>query len=403
MFTISNVTRNVLRNKGKSLIALIVVMVLSAFLVIYSGFLGKQEQELKDISENINLELKFCNISGTQTTGLIIDTRRLDIIANSGYCTPIVYVTGGLYSDELISKVRVRNKVATTLGACAGTTNDSLFEEGEITYLNGYDGSLFSGEDFVCVMSEDMLEKSGLKVGDEFTKFFYTKRENGGSFFSGEHTFKIVGSFDYIDNDRIPMGVGFIAPFQTLRNMAEEQNFHTWPTSANFRINNPEDLNDLIALLKDTRMVECQRKTSSTAQYGNSCIITDGIYIRTSEPLIKNINMLNTLYYPIFIAAVLIAFLSSYLLMQSRRGEIAINCSLGSSKLNIFGTMMLESAFICIVGAVVSAAVCLIVSAEPISTAYSVLVFIPVYLFGCALAVLTLLRTNVISILTSSD
>lgn len=403
MFIFENVLRNITRNRGKSVIAFIVVVVLSAFLVIYSGFLGKQETELKELTENIDIDLKLCNISGTQTTGLIIDTNRLDKIEQSGYVTPVIYVTGALYFDENVSHVRLRSSQISVMGVASGVTNDSIFGEDEIEYLDGYDGSIFSGEDYLCVVSEDMMREENLKLGDEFTKTFYTKRENGASYYSGEHTFKVVGSFKSIESEKIPSGIGFIMSFQTLRNMAEEQNYHTWPTSAEFKVNDPEDLNDLIALLEDIKMVECQRKTSSTAQWGNSCIITDGVYIRISEPLIKNIGMLNTLYYPIFVAVVLIAFLASYLLMQSRRGEIAINCSLGVSKVSIFSTMLLESAIICIVGSVISTAAVLLVFSQSISTAASVLVFIPFYLLGCALAVLILLRTNVITILTSSE
>lgn len=403
MFIFENVLRNITRNRGKSVIAFIVVVVLSAFLVIYSGFLGKQETELKELTENIDIDLKLCNISGTQTTGLIIDTNRLDKIEQSGYVTPVIYVTGALYFDENVSHVRLRSSQISVMGVASGVTNDSIFGEDEIEYLDGYDGSIFSGEDYLCVVSEDMMREENLKLGDEFTKTFYTKRENGASYYSGEHTFKVVGSFKSIESEKIPSGIGFITSFHTLRNMAQEQNYHTWPTSAEFKVNDPEDLNDLIALLEDIKMVECQRKTSSTAQWGNSCIITDGVYIRISEPLIKNIGMLNTLYYPIFVAVVLIAFLASYLLMQSRRGEIAINCSLGVSKVSIFSTMLLESAIICIVGSVISTAAVLLVFSQSISTAASVLVFIPFYLLGCALAVLTLLRTNVITILTSSE
>lgn len=403
MFIFENVLRNITRNRGKSVIAFIVVLVLSAFLVIYSGFLGKQETELKELTENIDIDLKLCNISGTQTTGLIIDTNRLDKIEQSGYVTPVIYVTGALYFDENVSHVRLRSSQISVMGVASGVTNDSILGEDEIEYLDGYDGSIFSGEDYLCVVSEDMMREENLKLGDEFTKTFYTKRENGASYYSGEHTFKVVGSFKSIESEKIPSGIGFITSFHTLRNMAQEQNYHTWPTSAEFKVNDPEDLNDLIALLEDIKMVECQRKTSSTAQWGNSCIITDGVYIRISEPLIKNIGMLNTLYYPIFVAVVLIAFLASYLLMQSRRGEIAINCSLGVSKVSIFSTMLLESAIICIVGSVISTAAVLLVFSQSISTAASVLVFIPFYLLGCALAVLTLLRTNVITILTSSE
>ena len=402
-FIFMNAARNISRNRGKSLISLAVVMVLSASLVIYSGFLGKQEEELKEISEGVNLELRFCNISGTRTTGLVIDTRRLDIIENSGYCTPIAYVTGGLYSDTELSHVKLKSDIAGTLGYYVGASSGILFTDGEISFADGYDESIFSGDDYLCVMSEDMLKETGLSLGDEFTRYFYTKRENGGSYFSGEHTFKIVGSFSHIESDRIPEGAGFIAPFSTVRNMAEEQGYRTWPTSADFTINDAADLNDLIALLEDTRMVECQRKTSSTAQYGNSCIITDGVYIRTSEPLLRNINLLNTLYYPIFAAAVLIAFLASYLLMQSRRSEIAINRSLGRSAAGIFFGMLLESAVICISGSAAAAVGVLAVSGEPLSTAYPVLVFIPMYLLGCSLALLTLLRTGVLAILTSSE
>ncbi len=403
MFILQNVMRNITRNKGKSIIALAVVMVLSAFLVIYSGFLGKQESELQSLTDDIDIRLKLCNISGTQTTGLIIDTNKLDKIENSGYVTPVVYVTGALYYDDMVSRVKLNSAQISGMGVASGVTNDSLFGENEIEYIDGFDGNFFSGDGYYCVMSEEMMKNEGLKLGDEFTKVFYTKRENGGSFYSGEHTFKIVGSFDSIDSEKIPTGVGFITSFRTLRNMAEEQNYHTWPTSAEFKVNNPDDINSLVSLLEDIKMVECQRKTSSTAQWGNSCIITDGVYIRVSEPLIKNIGMLNTLYYPIFVSVVLIAFLSSYLLMQSRRGEIAINCSLGVSKSGIFITMLLESAVICFFGALLSAATVLLVFSQGISTAFCILVFVPFYLLGCAFAVLTLLRTNVISILTSSE
>ena len=106
----------------------------------------------------------------------------------------------------------------------------------------------------------------------------------------------------------------------------------------------------------------------------------------------------------IFIIVAVIGFIASYLLMQSRRNELAIMRSLGMGKKRCFTIILLESLMLALIGSVVgTVGAQIIVDVSPLMTGVILGSFLITYLLGTAIALFLLNRFSVMAILTKTD
>lgn len=429
MLIVKEAGRGLVRHGRKSVIAVLVSAALAFFLFLFSGIVSLNRQSLEELESNAGLRLIFTNTSGSRTTGLIVYDDKLQKLEESGLAKPELYAAKALFADQTSHfegyDSNAREEISVRYGDRGDTwspnwvyqnlvaynTDSPLTEAGEsnVVYFDGYDSSVFQGNEPVCLMLKSKYEELGLSPGDEYTFMLYTFKESAygkGVFKGGETAFQIVGTYEdpgslFSSGPESP--IELICPYNTLRETLHSFHLNIWPSQASLSVE-PENLNALKSYLQELKISPIDRSIDSSAAYGKTAIINDSAFIGTAEPTMRTISLLESLYPLVFAAVALIAFLVSYLLMQNRREETAIQRSLGAGRLRIFLSLFLESAVLCLVGTLLAALpAVLLLGAAPASLLPPACGYFLSYLAGCAAAVLLVNRTNVIAILTASE
>ena len=130
--------------------------------------------------------------------------------------------------------------------------------------------------------------------------------------------------------------------------------------------------------------------------------LDDEIFRGTVDPIQSNLKMLQSLY-PVFFAAVAaIGFVLCFLLVRRRKQEFAVMRLLGETEIQITGKALLEQAMLCAIGVVLGSVIVMISGLGQFSplTCGGVLLC---YSIGSALAVMLMVRVNVMEILRDKE
>ena len=120
--------------------------------------------------------------------------------------------------------------------------------------------------------------------------------------------------------------------------------------------------------------------------------------------MIDMINYINTLYPILYVLVGIIALVTSYLLVVSRKMELAIMRGLGTTRVRTFFSFFLEQSLLCLFGTAAGFAVWLPVCGEPQQLHLALTAgFLICYFLGSAISVRIMNNAKVLTILTDKD
>ncbi len=406
MFFWKELGRSLGRHGKKTAIALLVSVALGVFLCQFAGNVAAQRHRLRDLSVNAGLRVTFVNTSGTRSTNILVYDDKLQALEESGLATPGLYAAACLFSDGTEDDQPDFRNPERKVQKVAGYTNDTpLTEVGadNVTYFDGFDASMFATDQAVCLLPQERFDRLGYQPGEKVHIQFFNGGTNERSIFPGAEIDVAIGG-TFRDAGAIEPGAGMVIPYRTMRRGLQEGHLSVWPSQAYLDIPNPEDLNAVKALLQEVKINPVDKTLDYYAQYGKTASINDSIYIGTAEPTRRTLSLLQSLYPVVFAAVGLIALLASYLLMQSRREEIALQRSLGVSKGRIFAVFFGESACLCLLGTAAACLGCCLAMGTPLSALGLPLAgYVLSYLLGSGIAVSLMLRTGVLAVLAAAE
>lgn len=404
MFFAKELGRSLKRHGKKTLIALLVSTALGAFLCQFAGNVETYRQRLQELSEKAELRVTFVNTSGTRDVGLKVYDDKLRALEESGLVQPGLYKADCWFSDGTEDDhPNLLNPKRLTQNVVAYTNASPLGGAEAVSWFDGYDGAIFDSDQAVCLLPQERFDRLGYQPGDTVHVQFFTGGANGKSIFPGqEMDMDIAGTFQ--SDDPALAGYGMVCPYRTMRRGLRESNLNIWPSQAYLTIPEPEDLNAVKALLQELEIQPVDKSLNTWAEYGKTVIINDSIYIGTAEPIQRTLDLLRSLYPAVFAAVALVALLASYLLMQSRREEIALQRSLGVEPRRTFALFLGESACLCVLGALLAGlfSACLLGTPLP-ALGLPLLGYVGAYLLGSSTAILLMLRTGVLAVLAAAE
>jgi ABC-type antimicrobial peptide transport system permease subunit len=138
--------------------------------------------------------------------------------------------------------------------------------------------------------------------------------------------------------------------------------------------------------------------------YRTFIVLDDAIFNNAVASLQQQIRYVNTLYPFLYILVGVIAFVVSYLLVVSRRMELATLRGLGTSPLTTFLSFFLEQSFLCLIGVGLGMVAWRAIRGPFISLhLWLILGFIGCYFVGSGLSIGIMNRRNLLAILTDKD
>ena len=325
-----------------------------------------------------------------------------------------------------------------------------------VNFLEGYDKSLFavptgSEGTYYCIVSSDLMDDHEIVLGDTIrvSPFLSEGKEPvvvseyarpGNEPVSGTpldyYDLMVVGSYEQqssVETIYVPLPLLFdtsliwdpgsllmkmrlwfslktrSAVKWTLRLMMKRFYSYRSPNGisaghrfiqCNFQIPDSRDLTEL----KDYLIDYGYSQVNNIGRYRTFIVIDDAVFNNAVAGLKQQIRYTNTLYPFLYVLVGVIAFVVSYLLVVSRRMELAILRGLGATSLTTFMSFFMEQSLLCLLGLGVGLAAWQLLRGTPIDLhLWLVLGFIGCYFIGSGLSIAIMNKRNLLTILSDKD
>lgn len=409
MFAIRLIARNVSRHKYKSILHILIGVLTVLILDIYAGNMDSTGEQLAKLPEVLEVPAKISVLNGSLTEGMTIREDRMMGVRESVYVKDPVFTVrlkfglGSFTAEEYKDNL---NYYGMGINAVAGVPG---MKREEITFLEGVDESVLETTQKVCILDADLMEKNGLRLGEDFmlTIFYYRYALDGSEVFIEPlttDTYQIVGRVQIEDYRGGWMPPEAILPLDCVREAYHSQGIDFYADSGSFVVKDPFQLNALKEQMYHDVMFLPVITRALPRYDGNALTIMDEAFIRSAETLQGNLALLQGML-PFLVAIVIfIGYLCSYLSLQSRREEYALMRSLGTGRgrsfLLLFGETALVAAGASLLG---SLAAFWLLGTKAVVLVLAGGLFFLAFLLGTTAALLALYRLSVMEMLSKND
>lgn len=324
MQTVYEIFRNIRRQKKKSVLAIALCAVVVSFMALYLGNIDSNRRQFANLPNVYEITGRVQNTVGSYSSGLIIPEELSEAVKNSPYVN--------LYEETISLEGMYEEQKLTITGANCLSAVESLGNR-DVQWMLGADNLSFFGKGGGVIASDMYLLSHDLEVGDEIqvdVNYFTMDEREPGILLKHplrKVSLKIMGSARLLETD-------LICSLQDAKKWFEEEGVLYNAGSVAFRLGEPEDLNRFKKEMEKAGFQQIS-STAKMSYEGKALVIGDLDYITSARSLRKSISFLSDFYPALLILILLMGYLVSYLLLQSRRLELAIMKSLGSGNLRI--------------------------------------------------------------------
>lgn len=405
MFYIRTAFTNIRRYHQKSIINLLICIVVVVLLNLFIGSLESNKKQLNTLPEVMPIYAQISNLNGTQQTGLVIREEKVELLLQSEYISdPAISVVlsaglGELPEDGPGTLANIDAVGITRPEAISGLTADDVSLAGDTSM------DFLLTDTPLCIIEEGYLEQNNWQLGQKVTlSIYYDYMDRNSTFMLqrlGVEDFTIVGSVKGMAGEYVP---SIIVPFQWVRAAFTGHNISFVANAASFRVKDPLRLNEFkTEMKKELRMMEINPMTDF-AFYGNALSVNDETFILSASRIQDNISLLKGFLPFVFIIVIFVGYITSYLLIQNRRGQYATMRSLGVSSRNCFLTLFAESIMVELTGGILGTALSVLLTGQVgLMQLYTFLLFIFCYICGTTAALYQLGRISVMKALAQKD
>lgn len=369
------------------------------------GNIHKNETTLKNLGDTIPVTAQITNRNGSRLIGLEIRTSRLDELLSADITEAIYTAQAGGNLDP-INQVEPVKACDTLILATNSLQGMPSVSREEITFADGWNETYLEGDEPVCVVSEIYAGRNDISIGDSlsFPMYTYKFNKDGYSFNYiklGEASLTVIGIFQNGSGSLDTQNM--IIPINWLRLFVEDSGNSFYYDSARCTINNPLNLNEFKAYMKEQNFGEVI-PDADDRRSGDELIIQDKIFIETASKLQENLEIFRRFQLPFFLIIILLILLVSFMIMRSYRQEMAVASSLGRPKLSVSILYFLETLALYLAGCIFVFPLLISVTGIAVTNLITVyLLFLGCACIGICIALALLLRFDTIALLTKID
>ena len=432
--------------------ALVLALLLGLLSASARGWSGQIDQ----LYRTAQLTGQVTSGNGRQSTNLLVSAPNARLLWDSGMLSELsvslswnywfeeempAFGAGG-YAEETRAAWIAQQPELVALNGLSAAPAFYYGDLPEVEWLEGWDQSFLGGSDYYsilrsvafgsnrgivggeewltypCLVSRSFLTQRGLALGDTFeTRVRVDIRDES---FDVPLSFQIVGAYSGSASQReiyVPLSFWFDpawiteeAPVADGERVTASSSFFdeagrdayfystTNFSTCRFTLASPRQLDDFRDYLEEESFSRVGRLTRNRT----TVVLRDQSFVETVGGLGRYVTFSQILL-PVLCAAVgLLGFIISWLMVNSRRMEFAIMRGLGASRGRVFRTFFLEQAGLALLGCVLGGVV-LTALGSGWAGWLAAGGFLACYLIGCALAVLAVGRTKLMSLLSERE
>lgn len=408
--------RNIFRRNTRQPLAALAVLLFAAVLTVVLCHLHKSgQEELQSYEEtyaSVPVFFKVVDLDGSNfkdydtLNGWVLDLFEDDwpVPLMKDYVGQMhlrISLSGKQYLTDENGEPILNNRgmQATASQTFTGVSSTRVAEEltegwgGKIYWNEGYDESILLSEEYICIVPEILRDEKVLDM--EFTYEYWPTDivgDFGGSvWMESRKTFKVVGYYTDPGNKRI------YCPYETLRlihaNLKKRQSVEQIGailTDNNQLAQFKEDASRWFA--KPNPMGEKTPWGRYSFEYYICALSIDDTMLTNLEANMKNSLRLNQLAsIVVFALSAGAGFLTGFLVIRSRKREIALMRTMGAAQPAIFTELALEQMVCIALGIALGGSYCLWQPAQRL------LLFGGIYFIGLTAALIIFLRKNLLT------
>lgn len=405
MFYLFSALRDARRRPWKSLLAVLIALALTAFFLIYAQMMAAVEGQLARLADTVPVTAEVTNLNGSQTVGLQIPGDKLEgLLACPFVKEPVYTAQNPAYLAPEREKALYDVKIT-------GINNFSAFpllDTASFSFAPGYDLKDFWAGADVCLAQEDFLRLKHLAVGDTVELVLYNLGYQEDDPTIGDPqklcvtSLRIIGSFRGTGGD-LATYPDLLTPIAWNAGLYAGTDFAFTADSFHFTVADPLALNEFKAQMQQLGMRNVNLHQPFD-RLGRALTVNDKLFIQTAGQLLSSRMLYRTAVPLLAAVAVLIGFVASTLLVQSRRREFLTMRSLGAKKSQCLTTFFVEFAVLCLAGCLAGALGALFLKDLSAAAVLAVCLAVFVcYMTGTAITTLLLGRLNMMEALKQKD
>lgn len=408
MFFLRTALRNIWRFKIKSILTILICVFIISLLNVYWGNIESSRKQLNDLADTMPIYCRISNLVGSKVAGLDIAEVTIDNLQSSSYVKDLVYTVrlmageGEFSIDEWKENLNISVMALNSIQGLEGIDKD------KITLKEGINLDFLKTTENHCVVSKRCMEEHQWKIGDTVPlNLFYYFHKNEYSLKIEPldiASFEIVGSMEYAPYD----GSGYLPPemllpVEAVRNIYRSRGIPFSADSAFFYLADPLQLNEFKAEMKEFRLLQ-QSSSAKENDKGQALSVNDSVFITAANRLRQGMDTLLDFLPMVLILVIFIGYITSYLLVHSRKKDFFIMRSLGLHHREAFLIFFMEQLILALCGALIQSVLSMIFITHNVSMLFIVdFGFIICFMMGEVIAVRKLGRGNVMEALSQND
>ena len=338
MFLVREIFRSFRRRKVQSLLLLGTGILLFSFLGIYWGNIRENQKTIKALSHTMPVYVQIINRDGSQEIGLEITSGQMDALLQAGVKNPVYTAQAGGNIDPAGDQEPV--KVCDTIITAANTMEALSVGEKDISFLESYGPDFLQTDQPWCLINEKYGAQHKISPGDEIELTLYGIKYDSQGLSSkfqkiGRARLLVIGTLQNGERD-------IVLPADWMRGFAEEKGKDFYYDSARAQLKDPMKLDEFKEKMENSMFLE-QNSSAGSSRRGDTLLVQDTLFISTAEQISQNLKLLEALFLPFCLLLALLLVTASFLILRSRRMELAIKALLGRSKAAVMGTLFLEN------------------------------------------------------------
>lgn len=409
MFSLLYALKHIYRSFLKCFSMMCVILAFILLFCNFSNTIKSQENKLDSLYKDTPIYVEVSDYKGMNRTNLCLPT---------GYYVA-TFVSEKYELSSYLKDVCLKRELSilnikgadVEMPRLVGVTNlkyekelvESTGEDFEVEFLNGYDYDIFKELSDACLVSEDFLNSTGLKIGNLISatvitepSYLSAKNDQGSPIVKPvDSKFNIVGVIKGNNFNKIYCSWEKAAE---LGSLSDDSGLYTDILRATLKDN--YKLNEFKDIAQEYYVHTGSNKFVGRNFYGLT--VYDDLFIKSVIQLRRNIQFLKAVYPLVIAFSFVIGYLVSYLFTRNRNREVAVMRSLGISKFKAFITIMLELFTINIFGAVFGVLICNYILNINI-TINEITLFFIFNIFGAGLSTIRISSGSVMAIMKSKE
>lgn len=331
------------RHRVKGLLTILMDILVVLLLHTYMTGMAENQEQLNALSEAIPIKAAISNNNGSLYTDLDIPETIVQGLLDSVYVKDLK-LTVQLKADAGYSDPENWDTLDYLYGVnCMAAVPG--FEADSVVWNAGMDDTVFDRAEAYCVVSAELMEERGWKLGDriELEQYYFYRGGYGGREIFLDPleslTYEIAGYSDMKDISMEDTGWVYpdiLVPLHAVRECYVRQGIPFTATSAGFVVQDTLHLNEFKQEMRDLGLKNVAPMAQRVTYEGNVLNLNDSAFIGAASRLMELLDTVRA-FFPFLLGLIVcVGYLVTLLLLHGRKQEMALLRSIGVSRTGCF-------------------------------------------------------------------